>query len=249
MRIQRAFVSTILVNVAVLSIIAACGGSDDSAGAPPVATASVGPTGGTVQGSGVTLRVPEGAVSQTVTISIAPAAQGSAPIGYTALSPVFVFSPDGLQFAKPATVEIGVTSSDGTTPVIVWESSTGSIDELPTTANGAVLTASVMHFSQGFAGHRASGAPTNDEDATPSGGDDASSDGSGGGDSGHPITDASTCNQNGGSCDAGSQCCSGSCNGGTCGAANPALCGQQYCPTNLVCCTGVCRVAPCPSGG
>jgi hypothetical protein len=206
---------------------------------------SVGPTGGTVQASGVTLHVPEGAVSQPVTITVATATDTAAPPAYDAFSPIFQFSPDGLVFQKPITVDITITASVGSAMNIVWSTAEGGYEDLPSTTNGNVMSASVSHFSRGFIGHKkqpsSDGVDAGGGSDAAHGGTDGASDGS------STITDASTCGMGGGSCDAGSQCCSGACNGGTCG-----FCGTLHmnCALQLPCCPGYsCLNALCVAAG
>jgi hypothetical protein len=233
--LQRAFVGTILVATTILTLAAACG-STDSAGTPGATT--IGPSGGSVQGSGVTLHIPEGAVKDPVTITVAAADSTTAPDGYVALSPIYQFSPDGLVFEKPAVVEIELVG-DATGSTIVWSSGT-SVEDLPSTTGAGVMTASVMHFSRGFIGSH-TGSPLGDtKDAS----NDVSRDSNDG-----AITDASTCHPSGGSCDAGSQCCSGSCNGGMCGNLPDGLCHQnlQSCDAGAQCCSGSCIQGSCSS--
>jgi hypothetical protein len=241
----RAFASSLVVAVMILSLAAACGSGPEDASVPPPgapASASVGPSGGSVQASGVTLTVPEGALAEPTTITVVEA-DTTAPTNYDTFSPIFQFSPDGLVFQKPVTVEITITASLGTPMNIVWSNLSGGYEDLTSTTNGSVMSASVTHFSHGFIGHKK----------------DASSDGpdaAGGGDDGSPTesgpSDALTCHGNGGSCDAGTQCCSGSCNGGTCGAPDAGLCMNlhQNCTVDLPCCAGyVCLNAVCAAGG
>jgi hypothetical protein len=184
-----------------------------------------------VSGSGVRLIVPEGAVTNDVTISVA-SSDVAPPDGYIAVSPIYTFSPDGLVFTKPVVVEITL-GDDGLGSNIVWSSGSG-VEDLPSTISGTFMTANVMHFSRGFIGHRTHGQPIDD-----AGGDDASiSDGP------SDSSDGSTCHAGGGSCDAGTQCCSGVCStGGTCTAACKGT--AVACDAGTQCCSGVCGAGMC----
>lgn len=121
-------------------------------GVHPVASGSVGPSGGTVESSGVKLVVPPGALTGDVVITIGTV-DGPLPDDHDVLSPIFAFAPDGLTFAQPATVEIVAQASQGA--VVLWSVPGGSgYEERPTTASATTLSASVTHFSRGLAGRR-----------------------------------------------------------------------------------------------
>ncbi|HEU0078238.1 MAG TPA: hypothetical protein VFQ76_11345, partial [Longimicrobiaceae bacterium] len=79
----------------------------------------VGPAGGTITSGRVTLSIPEGALSQTTAITIQPVGPlpDSGYVGNTAYS----FGPDGLTFAKPATLTIRYDQGD--VPSYVMEDS------------------------------------------------------------------------------------------------------------------------------
>lgn len=67
------------------------------------AVATIGAAGGTITAGGVTLSVPEGALTKDVTITV------EVPVGMPLLAE---FAPHGLQFAKPATVSFGLGGVD-----------------------------------------------------------------------------------------------------------------------------------------
>ncbi len=234
---KRTFVTTVLFVMGALALVAACGSSssnDASSSPPPAGSASVDTTGGVVEGAGVRLVVPAGAVQGNVTISIAVAPPNTAPPdGYVALSPIYVFSPNGLVFQKPVTVEIPLPSGVGSTDSIVWSSDSAGVEILASSTGAGVMTANVMHFSEGFIGHPTHAVPPNDQDS--GSGSDASDGGAGDG----AIDDGSTCHAEGGTCDAGSQCCSGSCNVGTCLSCKPL---GASCSSNTDCCSGGCSL-------
>jgi hypothetical protein len=154
------------------------GGSTSSGGtdpAPPAVTQTIGVAGGTVRAQGVVLDIPPGALASDTPISITPSANPIPP-GYSALSQLFAFSPDGTAFQKPATATFTLSSATAS-PAIYWSNAAGGYDALATTASdGTHASASILHFSQGFAA-----------DATPIGTPpDAGSD-SGGSDGGAPA--------------------------------------------------------------
>jgi hypothetical protein len=96
------------------AIVAAC---SSTMGQSPIGTGTtssqqIGPAGGSVHFEGATLDVPPGAVAADTTITIT-SSTGSAPSGTTALSPVYVFGPEGLTFSKAATVHIDFTGGRG----------------------------------------------------------------------------------------------------------------------------------------
>jgi len=121
-------------------------GSDDAG-----ATASIGPSGGTVRARGVTLTIPSGALSSDVSISITEDPAGI-PSGYHGLTPLYRFSPQGLTFAVPSTVQFTASAAD-TTAHVYWSQATNpGYDALGTSWLGNVASAQVSHFSAGFVG-------------------------------------------------------------------------------------------------
>jgi hypothetical protein len=221
-----------LTTMALLVLASACssasgaGTPDGTNGTNEPATATIGAAGGSVTGDGVRLDVPAGALASDVTIS-AVASSDPAPDGYEALSSIFVFSPDGLTFSKPATVTIAF-EGDATEAAIAWSNATG-FDDLPSMNNAGMMTAQVTHFSRGFVGkHKGSppedASPSDDggaNDSTAGDGDSAAKEGGptdgGPSDTSTDTSDGNTCHASTTSCDAGSQCCSGVCStGGIC---------------------------------
>jgi hypothetical protein len=112
---------------------------------------TIGPGGGQVSAAGVELDIPPGALPTATSIAISIDPNG-VPSGYIALSPLLHFSPDGLTFAKPATVTFGATGSPPGAHVYWSRSSGPGYDELPTTWLGMTASATVSHFSSGFVG-------------------------------------------------------------------------------------------------
>ncbi|HEY8073560.1 MAG TPA: hypothetical protein VIF62_05615, partial [Labilithrix sp.] len=117
----------------------ACGGGGSSSSPGGSASSIVGPSGGTVEGEGVRLDVPEGALQASVAIRI-ERTEDPAPDGFAALTPLFHFTPEGLTFAKPATVWIEY-QGDAATAVVVWSSGAG-VEELASSRESDGLTAS-----------------------------------------------------------------------------------------------------------
>jgi hypothetical protein len=140
-----------------LSLLA-CSSDDDAVSSSPDAssqsptTQTVGPSGGTVTAGSVSLTIPPGALAGDTTISITP---GGTPIptGYTALSQLYTFGPDGTHFLKPITATFTLTTP-GTAPTVYWSNSSGGYDALATAVNGTTASASVDHFSHAFCGER-----------------------------------------------------------------------------------------------
>ncbi len=120
-------------------VLAACSGGS-SVASKYVATAVIGPTGGTIPVTaaddsvlaGTSITIPAGALTTDTTISIGLSEQDVAPKGTTAAGPVVDFEPSGTVFAKPVTMTIPVTAShslyieaveaDGSTSVIAVKS-------------------------------------------------------------------------------------------------------------------------------
>jgi hypothetical protein len=136
------------------------GGGD---GTEPAVTQTVGASGGSVTAQGVELTIPAGALPGDTQITITPT---SAPIpsGYTGLSQLYTFGPDGTVFKKPVTVSFTLTST-GTAPTVYWSNASGGFDTLATTTISNGVSASVTHFSQGFVAEQRENEPPVDAGA------------------------------------------------------------------------------------
>ncbi len=147
----------ILATVAFAVLLPMCTSSGSDQGAPltitPGAGTVVGAQGGTVSSaSGARLVVPEGALDHDVSIEITVPAEATAPSGYAARSPIYVFSPDGLVFKKPVTVELPLPAIAQADDRIVWSSKLRGVEILASSIAGPTITAQVTHFSEGFVG-------------------------------------------------------------------------------------------------
>ena len=161
------YVATLGVSLALV----ACTGSTPPIPSPAPVSLSVGSAGGVLTGNGVAITIPPGALSSSTTIEIVKDPAGP-PAAYVALSPLFRFAPDGLTFARPATVSF-VTSANTPGGRVFWSTAGGGYQLLPTTWSGTTASAEVQHFSGGFVGFVS---PSVD---------------GGPGDGGVPVTDAS----------------------------------------------------------
>jgi hypothetical protein len=99
---------------------------------------TVGTSGGTVTAAGAVLTIPSGALPADTTITVQPNA-GSIPSGYTALTPLFDFGPNGTTLQQPATVTFTLSSA-GTKPTVYWANGSGGYDALTTTATTTATT-------------------------------------------------------------------------------------------------------------
>jgi hypothetical protein len=129
-----------------LLVCAACG--DDLRGERVVAVAVIGAEGGTIEGNGIALDVPAGALGEATTITISTAAT---PLdeNYVALSPVFQFEPDGLTFEKPVAVRIAAPGAE--TGVVLWTAKHGRTLEWAGYVTAGVGYGEITHFSEGVA--------------------------------------------------------------------------------------------------
>lgn len=112
-------------------------------------TKGIGPEGGTVVGDGVTIVIPPGALTSTVLISVAPT--GTAPLGFTGLSRLYTFGPDGTAFLKPVSVTVTLDQASSN-PVVYWSKPGGGYESVGGTIAAGKITAQITHFSTGFAG-------------------------------------------------------------------------------------------------
>ena len=121
-------------------------------------------TGGTIAlPNGTTIDVPPGALPPGVDMISVTSSPAAAPTEYAALSPVYVFGPDGTVFLKPLTITMPVTlpaGADTSTLTILWSRANGvGFDMVPSdfaavsgSSTDFVASAEVTHFSQGFCG-------------------------------------------------------------------------------------------------
>lgn len=123
-----------------------------------VTRAVVGPEGGVLSGQGVTLTIPPGALveprelSLTTTVADAPS---------TAISPVFRFEPEGLEFDLP--VHVSVNVADDAVGTLYWSKSGAAGFEPAGLAGGGVAEGFTSHFSEAYVGAGVCG-----DDDTPS---------------------------------------------------------------------------------
>jgi hypothetical protein len=123
------------------------GGGSDSAAA--MVTQTVGAAGGTVTAPGVVLTIPAGALAGDTEISITT--NGSAPAGYTGLTPVYAFAPGGTVLLHAATVDFTIAAANpGAT--VFWSNAGGAYDPLSTTTVADSVTASITRLGDAFVG-------------------------------------------------------------------------------------------------
>ncbi len=110
----------------------------------------IGTEGGIVTGpDGITLNIPADALTETVEIALT-AADGDFPIGVAPDSALWHFSPTGLRFEAPVTIAF---PSDAPMAQVFWtDVDTDTFHALASTWADGVVSASVDHFSLGFAG-------------------------------------------------------------------------------------------------
>jgi hypothetical protein len=124
------------------------GGGPDAQGT--AVTQTVGASGGTVRAEGAVLTIPAGALASDVQISLARNA-APVPAGFTALSPVFSFKPDGTTFLSPATLVLTLTTS-GANPTIFSSQSAGGYAALSTTVSSKSVSAAIDQLGNCFVG-------------------------------------------------------------------------------------------------
>jgi uncharacterized delta-60 repeat protein len=127
--------------------LAACGGGDNEGGGanpppppPPPPQTGIGAAGGVVTGpSGAKVEIPAGALTTNVDIKVEQSSAGSPPLpaGFTAVGPMFAFTPHGTQFTLPATITLPfdpASAPSGSTPMLIktnaqtgWETVAGTM--------------------------------------------------------------------------------------------------------------------------
>lgn len=132
------------------------GGRDD---APEAVSKLIGDQGGQIEARGLELAVPAGALDSEVEISVEKTGQAT-PEGIESASAVYRFRPDGLEFNKPVEVTVSVQNEPDDGLVALYWSKSGSESgddaseyrPLPTTVESGQASATIEHFSRGFAG-------------------------------------------------------------------------------------------------
>jgi hypothetical protein len=143
-----------------LAIAAGCGGGGDGGGPEgtgETTSQTIGSAGGEIAVGGARLTVPPGALAADTEISVT-SSSGGAPAGAAAFSPPYVFAPAGLAFAVPATLALDF-SGDASTVAILWSADGTSWEALSSAVDGASVSASIAHFSTGFAADGTVGFP------------------------------------------------------------------------------------------
>lgn len=119
---------------------------------PSAATVSVGPDGGVLRVRGLTLEIPVGALPSAIDISI-EAIDSRPPQGVRALTSVYRFAPDGLNFEAPATATFDELSSrPNPGSLFLSNHSTGGWEALAGHFADDRFVTSLSHFSEGFVG-------------------------------------------------------------------------------------------------
>jgi hypothetical protein len=215
---KKGLAPALAIGVAVAAVVIGCssdGASDSPAAGTVVGEQSVGASGGTVSGGGVTLAIPPGALASDQKIRITRT-DDTVPGGIVALGAIYRFEPDGLTFTAP--VRATFTLSTPTPNAVVFWSSPSGYERRPTEVSGTQVAADIAHFSSGFVGQAAGDAGT---DASPP--DDAA-----------PATDGATC-----SCAQALTCCGGSCVSTASDAKNCGGCGKA-CGAGQACIGSAC---------
>ncbi|MBZ0118015.1 MAG: hypothetical protein K8H88_13515, partial [Sandaracinaceae bacterium] len=172
----------------------------------PVVTAVVGESGGRIEGPGMTLDIPAGALGQATEIRIAIVEPTYSQ--FETYSPVFHFEPEGLEFGAP--VEVAIAAPDAPLDAVLLWTRRGdpSVFELAGFVEDGVARGLVSHFSEGaVAGQQPPSAPSNPEQECE---DDQGTE----------------CPSQGSSCDA---------EGGLCPASEDAPCDAEACRSVCTC--------------
>ena len=159
-RRQAGLIATALVTLLIVVTLTTCKPMflQDIAGYVPVHSQVVGPDGGTVTDSrGASVVIPEGALAEETTITIATYEDGSGIYsrhGVTPFTGGADFGPDGIEFLKPVTITLPSSQKmvpGQTQPLFMQNPATGAWDmtgfTLTAAADGYSATAEVTHFT------------------------------------------------------------------------------------------------------
>jgi len=166
---------TFITAILVLAVAASCGGENKSGSdvtpdlvqdtSPPdtlpetsdpdtssTTTLEVGPAGGTLElPGGGTLEIPAGALAEDTAITVTLITPPVSDL-FSAAGPFYEFEPDGLLFAKPATLLLPskVAAATGDRFVVAWSHTPGEWFALPTWRDAPLVVAALVPgFSQG----------------------------------------------------------------------------------------------------
>jgi hypothetical protein len=134
-----------------------CTNSSPDSGIVVGTTFEVTPDGGTFDtGEGVTLLIPLGAVAQAVTVTVTKL-EDADTTDWIALSPVFQFKPEGLEFLQPVKLRMTYSFEGDETPVMQLLWTTKDDPTVYAALAGAtfaegVAEGKIEHFSMGFVG-------------------------------------------------------------------------------------------------
>ena len=145
-----------LLGALTLALLHGCGSPDESTVAPAPADFSfgftIGTQGGVVNGNGITLEIPPGALEETIEITVRDTLNVPVPEGLIMVGRAFDLDPDGTEFAQPVVVRLDLsTASLVTGSPELYQSSDGQTFEL--VADSAfdpafkLLTGTIRHFS------------------------------------------------------------------------------------------------------
>jgi hypothetical protein len=116
-------------------------------------SADIGPAGGTLTAAdGTSVYVPAAALTATVTLTLSPATDATAPSGLTYLSTPWTLSPTWQQFAQPITVTFPATStadSGSANRVVISSGLDGAYALSSETGSDGHVTAQTMGFATG----------------------------------------------------------------------------------------------------
>jgi hypothetical protein len=139
--------------IAVVSVcVVGCGGGGTSktVGTGASTTATIGPEGGQISLEGAALTIPPGALATSVDIKLTSSTV--AVPKFQMAAPLYVFEPDNLQFAKPASITITAPAGLKATTMLLSTVHAGGpgvtwFKDLKGTASGQTITGSLRHFS------------------------------------------------------------------------------------------------------
>lgn len=112
-------------------------------------TRTIGPEGGTLELTRMTLTIPPGAVATPTQITVTETTRAT-PAGFTAYSPLYEFLPAGLSFATPATLEMEYVGDATLAGLFMTHPESVGWERLGGLPRDTVVSAEIGHFSEGF---------------------------------------------------------------------------------------------------
>ena len=116
-------------------------------------TVTIGAAGGTIALDSMTLTVPAGALVGDTAISVTSSQNCPWPAeGFTPVTPIYAFAPEGLEFAQPVTIAIGYPG-DHHAAIFAFTNDRGDLGDVAADNTQSTLSAQISHLGSAVVGN------------------------------------------------------------------------------------------------